>query len=226
MFNVNQHRREYFHDLATVIEGVLPEALCDELAERVDKLISAGEVGWVNHSGLGTDAVSDLGGVYKHHIFQGQDVRIHLPELNSVYHALTPLISVITHTDTVISPYSASDINIKAYPPGGGTLGLHYDTNGITVLLFLTTNREAPLRMQVERAHPSRKSKWVEHKKIHARKGSLLIMQGRRVLHDSEPTITEKKYSVVFNYYERHDTYRHEDFDDFVYRGVVPNKLV
>ncbi|WP_285799872.1 ESPR-type extended signal peptide-containing protein, partial [Escherichia coli] len=42
------------------------------------------------------------------------------------------LISIITCTDTITSPYELSDVNIKAYPPNGGTLGLHYDTNGIT----------------------------------------------------------------------------------------------
>lgn len=158
MFDVNKHRREYFYDLLTVITSVLPDELCDGLANRVQQVIAEDGVDLVEHTGLGTDAVSDLGGEYKHHIFKGADVRKHLPELTAVYHALLPLISLITHTDTVVSPYPASDVNIKAYPPGGGTLGLHYDTNGITVLLFLTTNQEAPLRYQIERSHPSRKN--------------------------------------------------------------------
>lgn len=132
---------------------------------------------------------------------------------------------MITCTDTIVSPYPTSDINIKAYPAGGGTLGLHYDTNGITVLLFLTTNTEAPLRMQIPRTHPSKKEGWIEHKNIYAKKGALLVMQGRKTLHDSEPTISEQKLSVVMNYYERHDTYRHEDFDNFVYYGVKPKNL-
>ncbi|MHA6195938.1 hypothetical protein ACX3YG_16385 [Pseudomonas wadenswilerensis] len=225
MFDVNKYRREYFYNLVTVIEEVLPDPLCERLAGRVGKVIEEGGVDLVQHSGRGTDAVSDLGGEYNHHIFKGEDVRQHLPELEAVYHALLPLISMITHTDTVVSPYPASDINIKAYPPGGGTLGQHYDSNGITVLLFLTTNKEAPLRYQVERSHPSKKAPWMEHGKIHARKGALLVMQGRKVLHNCEPTKTEQKLSVVYNYYERHDTYRHADFDSFVYYGSKPGKL-
>ena len=51
-------------------------------------------------------------------------------------------------------------------------------------------------------------------------------MQGRKTLHDSEPTATEQKLSVVYNFYERLDTYRHEDFDDFVYYGKKPKELV
>jgi len=81
------------------------------------------------------------------------------------------------------------------------------------------------LRMQIERSHPSKKAPWVEHKKIFAKKGALLVMQGRKTLHDSEPTVTEQKLSVVYNYYERHDTYRHEDFDNFVYYGIKPKTL-
>ncbi|WP_313651451.1 hypothetical protein [Pseudomonas soli] len=225
MFDMNRYRYEYFYDMATVIEGVLPETLCDELASRAQVVIDEKGVDLVRHSGLGTDAVSDLGGDYHHHIFKDDDVRRCLPELYAVYHALVPLVSLVTHTDTVVSPYPLSDVNIKAYPPGGGTLGLHYDTNGITVLLFLTSNSEAPLRMQIERTHPSKNTPWIEHKKIYARKGALLVMQGRKVLHDSEPTVSEQKLSVVCNYYERHDTYRHEDFDNFVYYGAKPKWL-
>lgn len=225
MFDINQYRHDYFYNLATVIDGLIPEDLCDALAARINRIISGQGVDWVKHQHLGTDAVSDLGGEYNHQIFKGDDIRQHLPELSAIYHALVPLVSLVTHTDTVVSPYPLSDINIKAYPPGGGTLGLHYDTNGITVLLFLTTNQEAPLRMQVERSHPSKKAPWIEHRHIFAKKGSLLIMQGRKTLHDSEPTLTEQKLSVVYNYYERHDTYRHEDFDNFVYYGIKPKVL-
>ncbi|MBE8591137.1 hypothetical protein IQK56_09445 [Pseudomonas sp. MAFF 301449] len=225
MFDINKHQHDFFYNLATVIDGLVPDDLCDALAARVNGIIAQQGVDWVKHESLGTDAVSDLGGAYNHFIFKGDDIRRHLPELTAVYHSLVPLVSLVTHTDTVVSPYPLSDINIKAYPPGGGTLGLHYDTNGITVLLFLTTNREAPLRMQIERTHPSKKEPWVEHNRIHAKKGSLLIMQGRKTLHDSEPTLTEQKLSVVYNYYERHDTYRHEDFDNFVYHGIKPKAL-
>lgn len=225
IFDINKHRYDYFYNFVTVVEGLIPVDICDNLTDGVNIIISQGVIDHVKHSGLGTDAVSDLGGEYNHHIFKGPDIRTYLPELNAIYHSIVPLISLITCSDAVISPYPLSDINIKAYPPGGGTLGLHYDTNGITVLLFLTENTEAPLRMQIERSHPSKKENWIEHKNIYAKKGALLVMQGRKTLHDSEPTITEQKLSVVYNFYERHDTYRHEDFDGFVYYGKEPRKL-
>jgi hypothetical protein len=225
MFDLRKHQYDYFYNLATVVEGLIPASICDSLTNRINTIISDGLVDHVRHTSLGTDAVSDAGGEYNHHIFKGEDIRTHLPELTAIYHSVLPLISVITCSDAVVSPYPVSDINIKAYPAGGGTLGLHYDTNGITVLLSLTDNTEAPLRMQIPRSHPSKKEPWIEHKKIYAKKGGLLVMQGRKTLHDSEPTRTEQKLSVIMNYYEKHDTYRHEAFDNFVYYGIKPPEL-
>jgi hypothetical protein len=220
-FDLTRHVREYHYDYVTVVDGIMPDDLCAALRARIDRCIDQQRVTLVDHEGKGTTAVSDTGGRYLHHIFQGDDVRRDLPELVAVYHAVLPLVAAVTSQHVVLSPYPRSDINIKVYPPGGGTLGEHYDTNGITVLLFLTTNREAPLRMQVPRTHPAR-GRWTEQRAIHARAGSLLIMKGREVLHDCEPTVSEQKISVVLNYYVKGDTWRHPDFDRFVYEGVPP----
>ncbi|MGI4811891.1 MAG: hypothetical protein ACRYG5_15225 [Janthinobacterium lividum] len=221
-FNALQHCREYQYDYVTVLEELIPENICAALRQRVNELISKEQIKLVNHKGLGTYEVSDQGGQYLHHIFQGPDVRTHLPELCAIYHSILPLIGCVTNLDVVVSPHARSDINIKVYPKGGGTLGEHYDSNGITVLLFLTTNKEAPLRMQIPRSHPSKKLPCIERKNIYAKSGALLIMKGREVLHDCEPTVTEQKITVVFNYYARHDTWRHEKFDAFVYDGAKP----
>ena len=223
MFCLDARRKEYFNDYVTVIEDYIPEHLCDQLAQRVNDVILSKRVDLVDHEGLGNKAVSDFGGRYLHHIFKGSDIREHLPELVSIYHSALPLVSLITCSDAIVSPYSQSDINIKAYPPGGGALGAHYDSNGITVLLFLTTNKEAPLRMQIPRSHPSKPDSWIEHRNIYAKKGALLLLQGRKILHDCEPTKTEQKLTAVLNYYTEGDTFRHKDFDDFVYYGHSPS---
>lgn len=220
-FDAQVHARNYHYDYVTTLDDLIPESIQIDLRHRINGLIAAGGVRRVDHQGHGTAAVSDRGGRYLHHVLVGDDVRAHLPELVTLYQALLPLISVITNQHVVLSPHPRSDINIKVYPPGGGTLGEHHDTNGITVLLFLTTNREAPLRMQIPRRHPGRGT-WVERREIHARSGTLLVMQGREVLHDCAPTETEQKMTVIFNYYVRGDTWRHPDFDDFVYDGIPP----
>src|SRR5262245_44365434 len=122
-FDLTRHVREYHYDYVTVVDGVMDPVLCDTLRDRIDRLIGEGRVKLVDHRGLGTEAVSDAGGRYLHHIFEGDDIRQHLPELTAVYHAILPLVASITSQDVVLSPYSRSDINIKVYPPGGGTLG-------------------------------------------------------------------------------------------------------
>ncbi|MBB3226046.1 hypothetical protein FHW69_000636 [Luteibacter sp. Sphag1AF] len=220
-FDLARHSREYQYDYVTLLDGVMSAEVCADLARRINSVIDEGGVSLVDHHGAGTLAVSDRGGRYLHHIFQGDDVRLHLPEIAVLYRALLPLVCVLTNREVVLSPHARSDMNVKIYPPGGGTLGEHYDSNGITVLLFLTTNTEAPLRMQIPRSHPSREP-WTERRSIYARAGTLLLMQGREVLHDCEATTHEQKLTVVLNYYVEGDTWRHEDFDDFVYHGHAP----
>lgn len=204
MFDINQHRHEYFYNLATVIRGLIPDDLCDALAARVNNIAEV----------QGADAACN------YVVFKGDDIRRYLPELIAIYHSLVPLISLITHTDTVVSPHAQSDIHIKAWPPGCGLPGMDDESQGITVLLFLTTNREGPQCMEVERFHPRQEKPWIEQRRIFATKGSLLLMQSRNALHHSEPTLTEQKLSVVYNYYERHDTYRHNNSARLINPGV------
>ena len=33
MFDINTHRYNYFYNYATVIEGLIPESICDQLAK-------------------------------------------------------------------------------------------------------------------------------------------------------------------------------------------------
>lgn len=198
-FELSRHRREYHEDFATVVDDVLDDEQCGTLRRRVDWLIAEGQVRRIDHR--------PLGGACLHHLFEGDEVRMHLPELTAVYHASLPLIAAITAKDVVLSPHRRSSINIRAYPAGGGAQGGHYDANGITALLYLTTNTEAPLRMDIPREHPEHGS-CIEQRHYLARAGSLLVMKGRDVIHDSSPTVVERKVSVVFRYGERGDTWR------------------
>lgn len=60
----------------------------------------------------------------------------------------------------------------------------------------------------------------------HLREGWIAsVMKGREILHDCEPTVTEQKISVALNYYVRGDTWRHDQFNDFVYEGVPPSSV-
>jgi hypothetical protein len=220
MFDLDNHRREYCHQLYTIVDGVLPDDFASMLLRRANDVIGRGGVKLVNHAGRGTQAELDAGGAYYHYIFTGSDITEHLPELRGLYHGLLPTIAAITLQDAIISPHPESDINIKAYPAGGGTLGRHLDTNGITVLIYLTTNIEGALVLELESSHPSESASRKETKRILAKAGSMIVMQGRKVWHRSEPMDNEQKVAVAFNYYQRGDTWRPAHFDAFVYKGI------
>lgn len=226
MFELMKHQHEYQYGMRTVISNLLPVDLCLALQHRVKELSANGSVSLVNHSGKGTLSELDGGGEYLHHIFKGGDIRQYFPELVGAYHALLPIVSAVTCTKTLLSPYPESDINIKAYPAGGGTIGGHFDTNAITVLVYLTTNTEAPLEIEISRAHPSRPEGWVEYESIYAQAGSMLLMKGRDVWHCSKPTDKEEKTVAIFNYYVEGDTWRPEQFDAFVYEGSEVSEVV
>lgn len=219
MFNIDKYRSDYHHDFVTVISHLLPREICAELRERVNDIIDKGLVTPDDSQDAGNSPVSDMGVGHFHYVFKGDDIRNYLPGLKAVYHALLPLVSMVTRSDVIVSPYPRSDINIKVYPPGSDAGGL-YDTNGIAVLLFLTTNKEAPLRIQIPRSDPSEKEGWIERKNIYAEEGSILIMRAREILHDCEPTITEQKMMIVLNFYKRDDIWRPSQYHSLTYSDV------
>lgn len=219
MFSLETHQRNFHHELNTVVPGVLPEGMCETLAERAQSLIDEGRIHLVNHEGTGGVTELDQGGKYYHHMFLGEDVRQYMPEIVAAYHALKGQIAAITCGNVVLSPHADSDINIVVYPADGGTMGMHLDTNGITVLIYLTTNSEGGLLLKLPHEHPGEPETTYTEKRIFAEAGSLLVMQGRKVWHVSEPTTSEVKMVAVLNYYYEGDTWRPEHFDQFVYAG-------
>lgn len=225
---LDDHRAEYHTQLWTTLTDLVPAALCEDLTNRLKDLIKAEGLPLVDHEGLGTRLELDGGGRYLHYLADGAAVRSHFPELTTAYHVLLPLVRAITLRPAVLSPYSSSDVNIKAYPPGGGTVGPHYDTNAITVLLYLTANTEAPLRLWSEMHDPWSGTDLADPQceyhqvKLQPSQGTLLVMQGRRIWHDSEPTINEFKAVAIFNYYWEGDVRRPDQFDPFVYQGRDP----
>ena len=123
MFDIERHRHEYHHQFCTVIPDIFPGDLCKCLVDRLTGLIEDDGLHYVDHEGQGTRLELDASGKYRHYLADGSAIRQHFPELKGAYHSLTPLIAAITSDDVVVSPYADSDINIKAYPPNGGTVG-------------------------------------------------------------------------------------------------------
>ena len=225
VFNLNDHQYAYHYNMLTVVKDVLPATTCNMIVRQIERDIANGEAALVqHHKDPNRSEYLDEGGAYLHYIYKGPDVRQSFPELMGLYYGLAPFISLIVSAPVVTSPYADSDVNIKYYPRGGGTIGWHFDTNGITVLLYLTTNSEGALQLEIERKRPDRRPLRTEQKRHLCSAGELLIMNGRNVRHRSEPVQTESKAVVVLNYYqggELGDTWRPEGFDDYVYSEAV-----
>lgn len=221
--DIEVHRRNYLYNNWTEVPDFLPSSVVKSLADRTNQCIREKKVALVQHSGLGGPKQYDEGGDYIHYIFRGPDIRSLMPELYGVYVALPHYLSVLTSQEVITSPYPESDISMRVYPPGGGTIGWHKDTNGISVLLYLTTNTEGALVMEIEKEIPPFEKTHVVTEKVLARAGSLIALQGRRVRHYVEPMQHETKMSVILNYYVQGDTWRPENFDKFIYDGVDPN---
>jgi len=219
MFEIERHRHEYLYNYVTVVPGVIPLETCNRLNVAIGDHIRDGVPRNVQHEGQGTRGELDYGGAYRHHLFDGSHIRAHFPYLMGVYQVLRPLVSLITCCDVVHSPYPVSDVNIKAYPSAGGTIGWHEDTNGITCLIYLTTNTEGQLLLDVPVSKPWMDEVRFERRTIQPVAGSMLLMQGRKVKHMSTPMASEVKNVVVYNFYQRGDTWRPTNFDELVYEG-------
>lgn len=40
MFDIQKHRHNYFYNLATVVEELIPAEICDNLTDRVNTIIA------------------------------------------------------------------------------------------------------------------------------------------------------------------------------------------
>lgn len=225
MRSTESARREMAQKSWSLIEDLLPPDLCDEWCARLDQLVAGNRLALVDHSGGGSRLHLDGGGRYLHFLCDGRHVRQSFPELVALYHALRYWVADLTLSDIVLSPYPDTDVTIHVYPVGGGTVGPHFDTNGITALLYLTDNQEGRLRLWTATHDPWRGTTYedpsakevIEY--VPARKGNFVVMYGRRIWHDVEPMLSERKCTVLFNYYSAGDTRRPDGFDDFAYGG-------
>jgi len=224
--DTQKHQAEFAHQLWTAVDDVVGHELCKEIADRARRLVALHGFRDVDHGGSGSRYQLDGGGRYRFHLADGLVVREHFCELVAIYQVLRYWIGALTLYDVVMSPYRESDVTIQLYPPEGGTIGPHYDTNGITALLYLTSNGEGPLRMW-----PRNKDPWgdkntetlagEEPLEVFPKAGTIVLMEGRRLWHESRPMETEDKVVVLFNYYVRGDVGRPDGFDSFIYHGLA-----
>ena len=202
---LERHQDEYVELGFTVIQ-LIPEEIAIGWGNDIVQAITAGFGQRVDQAG---DEKDGLGGRLYYDLIDGIDCTRLIPGMLAVYQTLPALLSAITGLDVVCSPYDRSRVCGKRYPAGGGQQGYHFDTNGITVVVYLSTNSDGKTRMQ-----PLTGAAEVM---VQPQAGHVLLMQGRKVWHRSDPVAEAQKIISPWNYYENGDTWRPPGLDDAIY---------
>jgi hypothetical protein len=152
--------------------------------------------------------------VYRHYLtLNGHQIRELIPDMHIWYQSLIPLWSAITFWDVITSPHVLSDCNVKIYQGEKAGHGWHYDTNGLTVLLYLSDNSTGGTRLQpLDNAHPQQEAD-TRTVVVLPRKGHFLVMRGRKVYHCGESCENEVKIACPWNYYIAGDVWRPNSLD-------------
>lgn len=195
----------------TLIPGVLPETVCSTIVDRIRILMTDMPRRLLDRQ---AGRYGDAGSVLRHGLIDGVVVHDRLLEIQTLYHALQPLVAAIVGQSVVGGLYPLSDINIIIYEHGS-VKGAHFDTVPISMLLFLTSHArddgQGALCYETLTGHTA---------EYFPRAGDICLFQGRRVRHWVDP-FTEPVLRIVVNanYYTTDDHDRDPGIDDILYSG-------
>lgn len=154
------------------------------------------------------------GGCSKYWVLDGGTVLSLFPGVFDWYSDQLPLLSRIVEREVICSPYLRSAINVKIYQDEGNGQGWHYDTNPLSAVLFLTDSGGALVIRDLKG----------DAYEIEPRRGLLLLMQGREILH-SVLESSQPRVSCILNYYYPDDCDRPEWIDRAIYENQDPPRL-
>lgn len=195
----------------TLIPNAVPKWLCEKL-----QLIALNNKGTsVDHKAPYEDndgapyppELMDEGGHYKYNYLSGKQLDVLYPEIELAYHHALLLARKVTREDAIPSPYQQSKYLLIHYTEGGRQ-GHHRDTQPITVLLYVTDCEDGETVANLFDGTEVR---------IKPRAGTILIMQGRHVRHESAECKSGNKIVVPFNVYTTTDTWRPDSLDSDTY---------
>lgn len=193
----------------TVARGAMPPDSARSLFDRALGRAGAAPLRSVDVVDPAGEARAGVGGRLRYDVGDADWCDANVPGIGLFYARAAELATRAAGEGVVTSPHGRSRYVFKLYPAGCGAQGWHYDTNGVTALLYLTDNEEGCTRVvgldgEVYTVFP--------------RAGDMLLMQGRRCWHRPDPVITEVKAVVPFNLYiAGDDTPRPANLDDLLY---------
>ena len=195
-WKIDLRTEEFNRNGFTIVEDVVPEGL---LEIWVDSLKSYN--GYIHN-----DAIGSMGERGNYLVADGPTSFSRLVALDAVYDRCQRIVSGVIGKEVISSPYPLSIVNVKIYE-SDGCQGLHYDSQPITCLLFVTEG--APLEIQYL------DGTW---HKVWPVPGAIAIFKGREMLHRVPPGDPDQyRVTIPMNYYFEDDTYRPEGLDEAIY---------
>ncbi len=209
---IEKSRWQWGADGIARISAFMPLARCAQWCTALNDLIVSGALPRRVYETPSDPAILNDGGVFDHYILDGPGVAEAMPGMVSAYEATRLLVAEVTQPDAIISPYPRSAVNVNRYDAPTGRVSAHFDSNPISVILYLTDNPQDGA------------TEFLRDGEIYRREfpiaGDLLIFRGRDLSHQSGCVLTGVKVAALWNYYTVQDQSRPAGMDDFMYGDV------
>jgi hypothetical protein len=225
---MNKNQIEFYNKGFTVLDDLIPPAV---IQTWVDLVEFAAQGGYGHNQSVKTVKkvfeqadleTRDGAGKYDFTSING-NLALEFNHVKVLYGVMAKYISLLTGLDIVESWDKESSVTFMRYSPPSGQLVEHFDSNFITMVIYLTDNPNQGQTkiLPISALRPTNLGQPDEvvdgFRYISPQKGRVLLFQGRRCWHSSEPVIDEVKISSVWNFYERNDNWRPKGVSERLY---------
>jgi len=192
-----------------VMEQFIPEETCREWDE---KLKAAKPAAFRSEQGMSSGGFFEAGkNMYNY--LDTFAIMEACPEIVDFYAGNIEWLRELTDAQIVRSNFFKSAITAVQFEAPGSTQSWHRESNPVTVIAYLTNNVDQGAIEVIENSDG--KSSY-----LYPKIGRVIVMNGRYVRHRVHAMETsQRRVSVVCNYYLRGDHGRPADADDHIYGG-------
>ena len=226
--NLSQLQTDFWSRGYTIIDNLFPAELLEKWKSQVEFLSKYCKAPGINHiekefkdaspearDGIGKYKFTSLDGriIFADDLFSG---------IQEYYHSISNFLSLLTGLDLVESFDKQSSISFMNYTVPGGCIAPHFDSNGVTFLLYLTDNEDGGTKiLPINKLRPTilgQADEVIGEPEIILPKcGRAVIFQSRKLWHESMSVFKSNKISSVWNFYERGDNWRPKEVSDRLY---------
>jgi len=165
----------------------------------------------------------DAAGIYSLVSIPGYVAFCDFENLKIYYQNLANFLSLFTGLDIVLSEDIESAVTVMVYPPPAGQMTAHYDTNPITVLLYLTDNQDGgtelyPLTARRPTTLTTIDEFIADPIVILPKVGRIVLFQGQKIWHKALPVTKTTKISSAWNYYIKGENWRPKGVSERLYK--------